>query len=31
MRHLSKQECISIKELCSVVDLYKYGIKENPW
>ena len=31
MRRLSKQECISVKDLCSVVDLYKYGIKENPW
>lgn len=31
MRRLSKQECVPIRELCSVVDLYKYGIKENPW
>ncbi len=31
MRRLSKQECTSIRDLCSVVDLYKYGIKENPW
>ena len=31
MRRLSKQECTPIRELCSVVDLYKYGIKENPW
>ena len=31
MRMLCKKEEISIRELCSVVDLYKYGIKENPW
>ncbi|MBR2718531.1 MAG: ATP-dependent Clp protease ATP-binding subunit [Clostridia bacterium] len=31
MRRLSKQECTPIRELCSIVDLYKYGIKENPW
>ncbi len=31
LRRLSKQECSPIRELCSVVDLYKYGIKENPW
>lgn len=31
MRRLSKQECTPIRDLCSVVDLYKYGIKENPW
>ena len=31
MRLLSKQEETPIRDLCSVVDLYKYGIKENPW
>ena len=31
MRRLSKQECTPIRELCTVVDLYKYGIRENPW
>ncbi len=31
MRRLSKQECIPVRDLCSIVDLYKYGIKENPW
>ena len=31
MRRLSKRECTPIRELCTIVDLYKYGIKENPW
>lgn len=31
MRRLSKRECVPIRDLCSIVDLYKYGIKENPW
>lgn len=31
MRRLSKQECTPIRDLCSIVDLYKYGIKDNPW
>ena len=31
MRLLCKQEEIPMKDLCTVVDLYKYGIKENPW
>ena len=31
MRRLSKQEETPIRDLCTVVDLYKYGIKENPW
>ncbi len=31
MRRLCKQEEIRIRDLCTVVDLYKYGIKENPW
>ncbi len=31
MRMLCKREETSIRDLCTVVDLYKYGIKENPW
>lgn len=31
LRRLSKRECAPIRELCAMVDLYKYGIKENPW
>ena len=31
MRLLCKKEEIPIRDLCTVVDLYKYGIKENPW
>ena len=31
MRRLSKQERTSIRDLCSVVQLYKYGIREDPW
>lgn len=31
LRHLSKQSCTPIRDLCQVVDLYKYGIRENPW
>lgn len=31
MRRLSKQECGAIRDLCTVVDLYKYGLKDNPW
>ena len=31
MRMLCKQEETPIRDLCTVVDLYKYGIKENPW
>ena len=31
MRMLCKEEETRIRDLCSVVDLYKYGIKENPW
>lgn len=31
LRRLCKNEKIHIKDLCDVVDLYKYGIKENPW
>ena len=31
MRRLSKREATHIRDLCQVVDLYKYGIRENPW
>ena len=31
MRLLCKQEETPIRDLCKTVDLYKYGIKENPW
>ena len=31
LRRLCKLEGMHIKDLCSAVDLYKYGIKENPW
>lgn len=31
LRRLCKNERISIQQMASVVDLYKYGIKENPW
>ncbi len=31
MRMLCKREEIRIRDLCTAVDLYKYGIKENPW
>ena len=31
LRRLSKREQTPIRNLCTVVDLYKYGIKENPW
>ena len=31
MRLLCKKEETPIRDLCSVVDLYKYGIRENPW
>ena len=31
MRRLSKREATPIRDLCQVVDLYKYGIRENPW
>ena len=31
MRLLSKKEETPIRDLCKIVDLYKYGIKENPW
>ncbi len=31
MRMLCKREETQIRDLCKVVDLYKYGVKENPW
>lgn len=31
VRRLSKRECTPIRDLCSVIDLYKYGVKTNPW
>jgi DNA polymerase III delta prime subunit len=31
LRRLCKNERISIKQMPSVIDLYKYGIRENPW
>ena len=31
LRRLCKNESLSIRDMCDVIDLYKYGIKENPW
>jgi DNA polymerase III delta prime subunit len=31
LRRLCKNERISIRRMASVVDLYKFGIRENPW
>lgn len=31
LRRLCKNERISIRQMSSVIDLYKYGIRENPW
>ena len=31
LRRLCKNEKIRIPNLCDVIDLYKYGIRENPW
>ncbi len=31
LRRLSKNQKIHIKNMCDVIDLYKFGIKENPW
>lgn len=31
LRRLCKNEKLRIKDLCDVIDLYKYGIWENPW
>lgn len=31
LRKLCKKEKIHIKNMCDVIDLFKYGIRENPW
>ncbi len=31
LRQLCKNECHHIRDMCDIIDLYKYGIKENPW
>jgi len=31
LRKLCKRENIHIREMCDVIDLFKYGIRENPW
>ena len=31
LRRLCKNEKIRMQDLCDVVDLYKYGLHENPW
>jgi len=31
LRRLCKNEGIRIRQMSSVIDLYKYGIRENPW
>ncbi|MGN1020529.1 MAG: AAA family ATPase [Aristaeellaceae bacterium] len=31
LRKLCKTQHTHIKDLCSIVDLYKFGIQENPW
>lgn len=31
LRRLSKNQRILIRNMCDVIDLYKFGIKENPW
>ena len=31
LRRLCKNERIRMHDMCDVIDLYKYGIKENPW
>jgi len=31
LRKLCKKEKLRIQEMCDVVDLFKYGIRENPW
>ena len=31
LRILCKNQKIHMKDMCSVVDLYKFGIQENPW
>lgn len=31
LRRLAKNQRLHIRNLCDVVDLYKFGIRENPW
>lgn len=31
LRRLCKNERLHIHEMCEVIDLYRYGIRENPW
>ena len=31
LKQLCKNECDNIRDMCDIVDLYKYGIKENAW
>ncbi len=31
LRRLCKNQRINMKNMCDVVDLYKFGIRENPW
>lgn len=31
LRKLCKKEKLHIREMCDVIDLFKYGIRENPW
>ncbi|MGN1338854.1 MAG: AAA family ATPase [Oscillospiraceae bacterium] len=31
LRKLCKNERVSVRNMCDVIDLYKYGIKDNPW
>ena len=31
LRRLCKSERFSIRNMCDVIDLYRYGISENPW
>lgn len=31
LRRLCKGQKIRIKDMCDVIDLYKFGIRENPW
>ena len=31
LRRLCKNERMAVRDMCDVIDLYKYGIKENPW
>lgn len=31
LRQLCRNESINMQDLCDVIDLYKFGLKENPW